>query len=38
MHGKLNLEEFLDHIFETVCSILLAQSSGKDLYLEHTIN
>ena len=27
MHGRLNLEEVLDYIFETVCSILLAQSS-----------
>ena len=24
MHGRLNLEEVLDYIFETVCSILLS--------------
>ena len=38
MHGRLNLEEVLDYIFETVRSILLAQIFEKFSFLEHTIN
>ena len=27
MHGRLDLEEILNHVFEAVCSMMLAESS-----------